>query len=66
MFGISVGVRYFLNSCAEIVRRARRIDKEYRAVMRLGWEIPNPINAFNASDANAFPFSVYLPYGSNP
>lgn len=37
-----------------------------RAVMRLGWEIPNPINAFNASDANAFPFSVYLPYGSNP
>ena len=37
-----------------------------RAVMRLGWEIPNPINAFNASDASAFPFSVYLPYGSNP
>ena len=37
-----------------------------RAVMRLGWEIPNPINAFNASLENAFPFSVYLPYGSNP
>lgn len=37
-----------------------------RAVMRLGWEIPNPINAFNASNANAFPFSVYLPAGSNP
>ena len=37
-----------------------------RAVMRLGWEIPNPINAFNASNANRFPFSVYLPYGSNP
>lgn len=37
-----------------------------RAVMRLGWEIPNPINAFNAGNANAFPFSVYLPYGSNP
>ena len=37
-----------------------------RAVMRLGWEIPNPINAFNAADSNAFPFSVYLPYGSNP
>lgn len=37
-----------------------------RAVMRLGWEIPNPINAFNAGDSNAFPFSVYLPYGSNP
>ena len=37
-----------------------------RAVMRLGWEIPNPINAYNASDSSAFPFSVYLPYGSNP
>ena len=37
-----------------------------RAVMRLGWEIPNPINAFNAGDSNAFPFAVYLPYGSNP
>jgi len=37
-----------------------------RAVMRLGWEIPNPINAFNAADSSAFPFSVYLPYGSNP
>ena len=37
-----------------------------RAVMRLGWEIPNPINAFNVGNANAFPFSVYLPYGSNP
>ena len=37
-----------------------------RAVMRLGWEIPNPINAFNVGNDNAFPFSVYLPYGSNP
>lgn len=32
-----------------------------RAVMRLGWEIPNPINAFNAGDATAFPFAVYTP-----
>ena len=32
-----------------------------RAVMRLGWEIPNPINAFNASNATRCPFSVYLP-----
>lgn len=37
-----------------------------RAVMRLGWEIPNPTNAFNASLDTFFPFSVYLPYGSNP
>lgn len=36
-----------------------------RAVMRLGWEIPNPINAFNASNATRCPFSVYLPPVSN-
>ena len=32
-----------------------------RAVMRLGWEIPNPINAFNAANATRCPFSVYSP-----
>ena len=32
-----------------------------RAVMRLGWEIPNPINAFNASNSTRCPFSVLLP-----
>ena len=30
-----------------------------RAVMRLGWEIPNPVNAFNSGNSNAFPFAVY-------
>ena len=30
-----------------------------RAVMRLGWEIANPVNAYNADKANPFPFSVY-------
>ena len=30
-----------------------------RAVMRLGWEIANPINAFNEEITNPFPFSVY-------
>ena len=30
-----------------------------RAVMRLGWEIANPINAYNADIKNPFPFSVY-------
>lgn len=33
-----------------------------RAVMRLGWEIPNPVNAFNADKSNRFPFAVYKPY----
>lgn len=35
-----------------------------RAVMRLGWEVANPINAYNAGNENAFPFAVYQP-GSN-
>ncbi len=30
-----------------------------RAVMRLGWEIANPINAYNVDKADPFPFSVY-------
>ena len=30
-----------------------------RAVMRLGWEIANPVNAYNVDIANPFPFSVY-------
>ena len=32
-----------------------------RAVMRLGWEIPNPINAFNEKLTNPCPFAVYKP-----
>lgn len=32
-----------------------------RAVMRLGWEIPNPINAFQPDEAKRFPFAVYAP-----
>lgn len=34
-----------------------------RAVMRLGWEVANPVNAFNADNENAFPFAVYTPAG---
>lgn len=34
-----------------------------RAVMRLGWEVANPVNAFNADNETAFPFSVYTPAG---
>lgn len=32
-----------------------------RAVMRLGWEVANPVNAFNEKLSNPFPFSVYKP-----
>lgn len=34
-----------------------------RAVMRLGWEVANPVNAYNAELVSAFPFSVYTPAG---
>lgn len=30
-----------------------------RAVMRLGWEIANPVNAYNVGKTNPFPFAVY-------
>ena len=32
-----------------------------RVVMRLGWEIPNPINALKPDGAERCPFAVYLP-----
>ena len=35
-----------------------------RAVMRLGWEIPNPLTAYNAGITTPFPFAVYLPEGA--
>jgi len=35
-----------------------------RAVMRLGWEIPNPINAFQPDKTKRSPFAVYAPVAS--
>lgn len=35
-----------------------------RAVMRLGWEIPNPINAFQPDESKRSPFAVYKPAGT--
>lgn len=32
-----------------------------RAVMRLGWQVPNPINAIQATEASRYPFAVLLP-----
>lgn len=32
-----------------------------RATMRIGWEIPNPISAFNAGNETRCPFAVYVP-----
>lgn len=32
-----------------------------RAVMRLGWQLPNPINHMQPTEANRYPFAVLLP-----
>lgn len=32
-----------------------------RAVMRLGWQVPNPVNAINDDNSTRFPFSVVVP-----
>jgi len=32
-----------------------------RAVMRLGWQLPNPINLVNQTESTRYPFSVLLP-----
>lgn len=32
-----------------------------RAVMRLGWEIPNPISAYQPDETKRSPFAVYVP-----
>lgn len=34
-----------------------------RAVMRLGWQLPNPINRLQPVEANRYPFSVLVPAG---
>lgn len=34
-----------------------------RAVMRLGWEIPNPINSLQPDEEKRCPFAVYAPAG---
>lgn len=34
-----------------------------RAVMRLGWEIPNPVNSLKADKTQRFPFAVLKPVG---
>lgn len=35
-----------------------------RATMRIGWEIPNPINAYQPDGTKRAPFAVYKPTGS--
>jgi len=32
-----------------------------RAVMRLGWQVPNPINRLQTTEADRYPFAVLIP-----
>lgn len=32
-----------------------------RAVMRIGWQLPNPINRINSNESTRYPFAVLLP-----
>ena len=49
-------------STGEIVYNLAQDDMvALRVVMRLGWEIPNPINALQPDESVRFPFAVILP-----
>lgn len=43
-----------------ILNLAQQDSVALRFVMRLGWEVPNPINALNTDSATRFPFSVLV------
>ena len=34
-----------------------------RAVMRVGWQLPNPVNNVNTNAATRYPFAALLPAG---
>jgi len=54
-------------STKEIVYNLMQNDMvALRAVMRLGWEIPNPINSMEQDKTKRCPFAVYAPKASTP
>lgn len=53
-------------STGEIIYNLAQDDMvALRVTMRLGWEIPNPINTLKPDEATRFPFSAILPGGYN-
>lgn len=44
-----------------IINLAQQDAVALRAVMRLGWQLPNPINQIRPVEASRYPFSVLLP-----
>ena len=49
------------NTHAVLYSLAQQDMVALRAVMRLGWEIPNPISAYRSTMPDFSPFAVYLP-----
>lgn len=44
-----------------IINLAQQDARALRVVMRMGWQIPNPINNINGVEATRFPFAVLTP-----
>ena len=44
-----------------VVNLAQQDMVALRAVMRLGWQLPNPVNRTNPNDATRYPFAVLTP-----
>jgi HK97 family phage major capsid protein len=49
------------NSDGETLNLAQQDAVALRAVMRLGWQVPNPVNRKNQTRATRFPFAVLQP-----
>ena len=49
-------------TCSELLNRLAQQDMvALRAVMRMGWEIPNPVSAYRSDLQSYSPFAVYIP-----
>jgi HK97 family phage major capsid protein len=51
------------NAGAIIYNLAQQDMVALRAVMRLAWQVPNPINRLNTNEATRYPFAVLKPAG---
>lgn len=52
---------YDIDNVTPLYRLAEQDMVALRVVIRLGWQVPNPINRLQSNEANRFPFSVLTP-----